>query len=67
MTNEEKIQKALDIAVRYGQFDGSHHKAWAIDQIVRVLTGKGYKKFIRDACEGEDGPDTYLWDKGIAP
>nr|GAT44592.1 predicted protein [Mycena chlorophos] len=35
----EKIAMALDIAMRYGMTDGDHHKAWAIDQIVRALTG----------------------------
>lgn len=26
-----------------------------------------YKKWIRDYCNGEDGPETYSWDEGIAP
>lgn len=26
-----------------------------------------YKKFIQEHNDGEDGPDTYEWDKGIAP
>jgi len=26
-----------------------------------------YKTFIKEACDGEDGPDTYDWDTGIAP
>lgn len=26
-----------------------------------------YKKVVRDACVGEDGPNTYEWDCGIAP
>ncbi len=36
---DERIQKAIEIAVRYGQIDGDHHKAWVIDQMVRELTG----------------------------
>lgn len=24
---------------KYGQFDGSHHKAWVIDQVARILKG----------------------------
>ncbi len=81
---------ALDIARRYGQEDGAHHKMWVIDQMVRALTdcpivtvaaihrgqpytftsmGKSetYKQFVANACSGEDGPDTYEWDTGIAP
>lgn len=31
-------KEALEIARRYGQIDGDHHKAWVIDQMVRALT-----------------------------
>jgi hypothetical protein len=91
MKNNEKIKLALTIALRYGQIDGAHHKAWVIDQIVRALTGcpkvekialdylglpysylvlgesEEYRKAIADFCNGEDGPDTYYWDCGVAP
>jgi hypothetical protein len=26
-----------------------------------------YREWVRAACEGEDGPDTYEWNVGIAP
>lgn len=58
---------ALEIARRYGQDDGAHHKAWVIDQMVRALTGSGYDAWIAGFCVGEDGPETYSWDEGIAP
>ena len=67
MATDKKIKKALEIAVRYGGIDGSHHKTWVIDQMVRALAGKDYRKIVRDACDGEDGPDTYEWDEGIPP
>ena len=35
---KERIDKALDIALNYGGFDGGHHKMWVIDQMVRALT-----------------------------
>ena len=60
-------QKALGIAARFGGIDGAHHKAWVIDQMVRALTGDGYDEFVRNACDGEDGPETYSWDTGVAP
>lgn len=66
MTDAEKIQKALELA-EYGSYDGDHHKMWVIDQIVRVLTGDGYDAWVRTFCAGEDGPNTYAWDTGIAP
>lgn len=67
MTDEERIEKAIKLAVRYGGIDGSHHKAWVIDQIVRILAGNRYGQIIADAKAGEDGPETYFWEEGIAP
>lgn len=63
----DKEMKALEIARRYGQEDGAHHKAWVIDQMVRALTGDGYFAWLVEYCDGEDGPDTYTWEEGIAP
>ena len=63
----KRIEKALDVALRYGGIDGGHHKQWVIDQMVRALTGKNYEAFVVVAKQGEDGPETYLWDVGIAP
>jgi hypothetical protein len=63
----DRINAALDTARRYGGTDGAHHKAWVIDQMVRALTDDGYAEFVRDAKAGEDGPDTYEWDEGVAP
>ncbi|SNY93407.1 hypothetical protein SAMN04515647_3702 [Cohaesibacter sp. ES.047] len=91
MSKKKRIAKAIEIAVRWGGIDGAHHKAWAIDQMVRALTGcpdvtgkaidckgrpytytaqgesKEYQKLVKKACKGEDGPETYSWDTGIAP
>lgn len=62
-----ETKEALDLILRYGGIDGSHHKTWVIDQVVRALTGDGYEEWVRNAKAGEDGPDTYSWDEGIAP
>lgn len=61
------VQEALEIAYRFGQIDGDHHKAWVIDQMVRALTGDRYDEWVRKARDGADGPETYAWDEGIAP
>jgi hypothetical protein len=63
----ERLEAALEIAGRYGGVDGAHHKAWVIDQMVRVLTGPTYEMWVAEQKAGEDGPDTYDWDVGIAP
>jgi hypothetical protein len=62
-----KSRKAINLGVKYGGIDGSHHKDWVIDQMIRVLSGDRYTEIVAEACEGEDGPDTYTWDCGIAP
>jgi hypothetical protein len=67
MSNEARIEAAIELAVRYGGIDGDHHKAWVIDQMVRALAGERYAAIVTEAKAGEDGPDTYGWDEGIAP
>jgi hypothetical protein len=51
---EERIQKALDIAAIYGGIDGSHHKAWVIDQMVRSLTACPMVPATAKDCRGEE-------------
>jgi hypothetical protein len=63
----ESIQLALEVIGRYGGIDGDHHKAWVLDQAVRHLTRGQYDAWVAEQCDGEDGPDTYSWDEGIAP
>jgi hypothetical protein len=63
----EKIRAAIEIAVKYGGHDGEAHKAWVIDQMVRMLAQSEYDRVVADACNGDDGPNTYAWDVGIAP
>ena len=64
----EKITKAVAIISDYGWIDGGHHKQWVLDQVLKTLLGETvYFKWLAKHCYGEDGPDTYEWDKGIAP
>jgi hypothetical protein len=73
---QTRIHRALEVANEFGQDDGARHKAWVIDQMVRALCGQRpgydepteeYRNWVREYCDGEDGPDTYEWDEGIAP
>ncbi len=61
------MDNAVDLAVEYGGIDGAHHKDWVIDQMIMVLSGDRYEEIVKEACAGEDGPNTYSWDCGIAP
>lgn len=60
-------EQVLDLIIQYGGIDGGHHKKWLLDQIVRTLTGDGYESWVKEYQDGEDGPETYEWDEGIAP
>lgn len=64
---QRRVNGALDVLRDWGWVDGDHHKAWVIDQAVRRLTEDEYQAWVDDYCAGEDGPDTYEWNEGIAP
>jgi hypothetical protein len=69
---EQRIADALIMAT-WGAVDGDHHKMWAIDQMVRALTGcpdygnsfgesPEYLAWVAE-YEGDDGS----WDTGTPP
>lgn len=62
----QKIEEALGLIEEYGGIDGAHHKQWLLDQLVHVLADD-YEQWVAEYQKGEDGPETYLWDEGIAP
>lgn len=66
---EDRIKEALEIAWSYAQVDGAHHKAWVIDQMVRVLCGgeKEYIEWIKAYETPVSSEEYYEWDSGIAP
>lgn len=66
MNDSEKINKALDLIAEWGGIDGDHHKQWLLDYLVRELSSD-YKEWVKNYESGEDGPETYSWDEGIAP
>lgn len=69
---EHRIEKALNIAWRFGTIDGDHHKMWVIDQMVRALCGteekylEWVKAYQTPVISGEH-TEYYEWDTGITP
>ncbi|MCK5015896.1 MAG: hypothetical protein KAS32_02400 [Candidatus Peribacteraceae bacterium] len=59
----ERIDAAVKIGVEMGGFDGSHHKDWVIDQMIRELVGDRYPQLVWDVTDGH--PEN--WECGIAP
>lgn len=66
-SHSEQIAQALDLIRKYGGIDGAHHKDWVLDQVVRILTGSNYEAWVAETKSGEDGPETYGYEEGIAP
>lgn len=71
---EQRINEALKIAFNYAQTDGSHHKTWVIDQMIRKLLGKDYESWVAKYMFGDKNPveavqteEYYNWDIGVAP
>lgn len=64
---KDDAEAALRVLLDYSQIDGAHHKNWVIDQAVRHLAGPYYEELIAAYKAGEDGPETYEWNEGIAP
>ena len=57
------IDDAIEFILENGQVDGAHHKAWVIDQTLKILAGKDYEEYVSEyENEGE-----YSWRNGIAP
>lgn len=68
ITEEQlRIERAIQLACRYGGTDEMHHLQWVLDQIVRELAGERYAQIVASVTTGEDGLDTYKWEVGIAP
>lgn len=77
----DRREHALNILTRFGGVDGAHHKAWAIDQAIRVLCGvecgphgypgdktnPEYLKHVYESCKDGDEEWAYSWDAGVAP
>ena len=55
-----EAKKALALLVMSGQTEGAHHKAWAIDQAIRVLAGDDYERLVEAYRDNGE----YSWDEG---
>ena len=60
-------KQVLNLIEEWGGIDGGHHKQWLLNEIVKTITKDGYEQWIKIYEDGEDGPETYEWDTGIAP
>lgn len=56
MTNKELAEFILN-----NTHDGDHHKAWLLDQVLRILLAKDYENVMQEHTK------EYGWDIGISP
>ena len=63
MTPTEQTRAVRHLLLAYGQIEGDHHRAWVVDQALRILAGSHYHLLV--AVYENDGE--YTWDSGIAP
>ena len=80
MNDGDKIVNAIDQILKYGSIDGSLHKQWLLDRVLRILTECPIVTKTAIDCNGDEysyadygesgwyknliGED---WDEGIAP
>lgn len=65
LTDKQKVEAAIEVAMEYGFYDGDHHKQWTICQMLRVLMGEdGYNR-LKATFEKESGGIPF--DEGSAP
>jgi hypothetical protein len=57
MTKQKRIEAVIEVAIEYGNTDGGHHKQYALDQILRILTGCPTK--TEHATDSQGTPYTY--------
>lgn len=61
---ENRLAEGRNVAFRYAQIDGGHHRLWVIDQRLRKMLGdEGYADFVAEY----ESEDDYKWGTGIAP
>lgn len=63
----DRVNTAIDLAFNGLMTDGGHHKQWYLDQIIQTLASERYRRLCKEAKNGEEGPETYDWEEGIAP
>ena len=63
----ESLVEAMNLITDCGQIDGNHHKLYILDQIARKVMGNDYDEWVKRMKNGEDGPETYWYDEGVAP
>lgn len=65
--HEVAFEAAMALIVDYGMIDGTHHKQWLLDQIVRTILGEYYDLWLASYNESAKNNNCDLWDQGIEP
>jgi hypothetical protein len=71
-TSDQKLTNIMVLVSNYGTFDGSHHKQWVLDQVLRIALGDKYNAYIKEQTKPVWNEETlewetYGWDTGCPP
>ena len=61
------VTALLELAERYADTDGAHHKQWVIDQMIRLLLQDDYRIWRAAEDQERRAQDRPLWNEGVAP
>lgn len=63
---QEKEDKIFELCSKLADIDGSHHKQWALIEIMKIIKGSEFDEWLKAWEIDEDGEYIEL-DKGVAP
>lgn len=58
-----RILKGTKVIVKIAKWDNGYEE----ERFILDDASSEYNKWVADMCDGEDGPNTYIYDVGIAP
>ena len=64
-TGNSIIDSALEIAFQFAGFEGDHHKAWCIDQMVIALCGGEDSETYKEFVETYENPDEEIFEEEL--
>lgn len=66
MTDAEKLAEILELAISYAGVDGSHHKQYALVEIVKVGFGENFDAWYEAYLGRDDNGDRIYceWEEG---
>jgi hypothetical protein len=59
-----RVMKGTPVEIKLAKWDNGHEE-YRVDTV--EPPSQEYLDWVKEMCDGEDGPNTYSYDEGIAP